>query len=108
MGALIEVTGANFDAEVVRDSGLVLVDFWAPWCGPCRMQTPILEKLAKSGEINIRIAKLNTDNDPALAQQFNISSIPTMILFKEGKEIERFEGVQPERVLKEKLIKAVL
>lgn len=108
MGALIEVTGANFDSEVIRDNGLVLVDFWAPWCGPCRMQTPILEKLAKSGELNIKIAKFNTDNDPSLAQQYNISSIPTMILFRAGKEIERLVGVQPEAVLKEKLKKAVV
>ena len=102
MSSLIEVTDKNFESEVVQAGGKVLVDFWAPWCGPCRMQTPILEKLTAAG-VNAKIVKLNTDENPGVAQKFGISSIPTLILFENGKEKERFVGVQPESVLKSKL-----
>ena len=105
MAKLIEVNGANFDAEVTKSDKPVLIDFWAPWCGPCKMQTPILEKLAQSGEIQASIVKINTDENPELAQKFGISSIPTLILMKGGAEVERFVGVQPEAVLKQKLAK---
>jgi thioredoxin 1 len=103
MSTLIEVTDGNFNTEVLGDSGTVLVDFWAPWCGPCRMQTPILEGLAKELNGNARIVKLNTDTNPGVARQFGISSIPTLILFREGKEVERMVGVQPAELLKRKL-----
>ncbi|MBN1496344.1 MAG: thioredoxin [Spirochaetes bacterium] len=105
MAKLIEVNGANFDTEVTKSDKPVLIDFWAPWCGPCKMQTPILEKLAQSGEIQASIVKINTDENPELAQKFGISSIPTLILMKGGAEVERFVGVQPEAVLKQKLAK---
>lgn len=101
--ALTEVTSNNFDQEVLKSNGKVLVDFWAPWCGPCRMQTPILEKLAASGEIKAKIVKINTDENPDLARKFGIVSIPTLILFNNGVESERYVGVQPENVLKSKL-----
>ncbi len=81
----------------------VLTDFFATWCGPCRMQTPILERLSKSGKISTKITKLNTDENPETAQKFGINSIPTLILFNNGSEIERFIGVQPENILLEKL-----
>ena len=100
---LTEVNDKNFKTEVLEGKGKILVDFWAPWCGPCKMQTPILEKLAKSGEINAKIAKLNTDENPETAQSFGIHSIPTIIIFEDGSEVERFIGVQPENILKEKL-----
>lgn len=103
MSTLMEATTANFDKEVIQSSGKVLVDFWAPWCGPCKMQTPILEKLAASGEVKTKILKLNTDENTEIAQKFGIVSIPTLILFENGKEIGRFVGVQPENVLKTKL-----
>jgi thioredoxin 1 len=103
MGKIFDVTTSSFDSDVLNSNGMVLVDFWAPWCGPCRMQTPILEKLSQSDDIDVDIAKLNTDDNPEVAQRLGIVSIPTLILFKEGKEIERFVGVQPEEVLKEKL-----
>ncbi len=102
MSTLMEATTANFDKEVIQSSGKVLVDFWAPWCGPCKMQTPILEKLAAGG-INTKIMKLNTDENTEIAQKFGIVSIPTLILFENGKEVGRFVGVQPENVLKAKL-----
>lgn len=103
MANLMEATTENFDKEVIQSSGKVLVDFWAPWCGPCRMQTPILEKLVTSGEIKAKICKLNTDENGPIAQKYGIVSIPTLILFDNGKEVERFVGVQPENVLKSKL-----
>lgn len=103
MSNLMEATTGNFDKEVLNTAGKVLVDFWAPWCGPCKMQTPILEKLVSGGGINAKILKLNTDENPDIAQKYGIVSIPTLILFDNGKEIERYVGVQPENVLKSKL-----
>ena len=103
MSTLNNVTDQSFDKEVLQSSGKVLVDFWAPWCGPCRMQTPILERLVASGAINAKIYKLNTDENPGVAQKYGIVSIPTLILFENGSEKERFVGVQPEGALKAKL-----
>jgi len=103
MSTLAEVTDNNFSTEVLGASGTVLVDFWAPWCGPCRMQTPILERLARELNGNARIVKLNTDENPATARSFGINSIPTLILFRDGKEVERMVGVQPAESLKRKL-----
>ena len=103
MSKLQEVNTASFDDEVLSSDGLVLVDFWAPWCGPCRMQTPILEQIVEADDLDVKIVKINTDEDPAIAQKFGISSIPTLVLFDKGKEVERFVGVQPEAVLREKL-----
>jgi len=103
MSKLVEVNSSNFDATVMKSATTVLIDFWAPWCGPCKMQTPILEKLAELPEVKATIVKINTDENPELAQKFGISSIPTLILMKGGSEIERFVGIQPEAVLKQKL-----
>ncbi len=103
MSTLPEVSDGNFAAEVLAAGGTVLVDFWAPWCGPCRMQTPILEGIAKELNGKARIVKLNTDENPQTARQYGINSIPTLILFKDGKEVERMVGVQPAESLKRKL-----
>ena len=103
MSSLHEVTDQSFEKDVVQASGKVLVDFWAPWCGPCRMQTPILEKLTASGAISAKIVKCNTDENPEVARKFGIVSIPTLILFQDGAEKERYVGVQPGAVLKTKL-----
>lgn len=103
MSNLIELNAASFETEVTNNPGLVLIDLWAPWCAPCRMQTPILEKLSQQQDLSITIAKINTDENPELAQRFNISSIPTLILLKAGKEVDRFVGVQPESVLVQKI-----
>ncbi len=103
MSNLVEITESNFQTEVLDAKGKVLADFWAPWCGPCRMLAPILENLSKSDEISAKIVKINTDNNQNLAVQFGIQSIPTMILFIDGKESERMVGILPENSLKEKL-----
>jgi thioredoxin 1 len=103
MANLTEITNNNFKSEVLDAKGKVLVDFWAPWCGPCRMQTPILEKMAAAGEIKAKIVKVNTDENQEIAGKYSIQSIPTLILFENGKEVERMIGTQPENVLKTKL-----
>lgn len=103
MGSVLEINDTNFKKEVLEAKGTVLVDFWAPWCGPCRMQTPILEKLVQSGAVNAKITKVNTDESPVTAGNYSIQSIPTIIVFKDGKEALRKVGVQSEDSLKEYL-----
>lgn len=98
---ITELNDGNFDSEISK--GLVLVDFWAPWCGPCRMQTPILERLASEDGISAKITKLNTDEAPSVAQKMGIQAIPTLILFRDGVEVDRMVGVQTEDSLKNKL-----
>ena len=103
MADLMEATTVNFEEEVILSAGKVLVDFWAPWCGSCKMQTPILEKLAADSDVNAKICKINADENGDIAKKYSIVSMPTLILFENGKEIERFVSVQPESILKKKL-----
>ena len=98
---ITDLNDSNFKSEI--SDGLVLVDFWAPWCGPCRMQTPILERLVAGGSISAKIMKLNTDEAPSIAQGLGIQAIPTLILFRDGVEVDRMVGVQTEESLKTKL-----
>ncbi len=95
------LNSSNFDTEIA--SGVVLVDFWAPWCGPCRMQGPILDKVAE--KVSAKVAKLNVDEAPDVAGRFGVQGIPTLIVFKDGKEVERFVGVQTEQTLVDTLTK---
>ena len=92
-GALVDLSDATFDAQTAQ--GVVLVDFWAPWCGPCKMQTPILEKLAPTVAGKAVIAKVNVDENPSIAARFGIRSIPTLILLQNGAVKQQFVGVQP-------------
>lgn len=93
-----EITDATFSEEI--SEGLVLVDFWAPWCGPCRMQAPILDQLSqKYDETELKITKLNVDDNPKTAQAFQVMSIPTLLFFKDGELVEKRVGVQPKPAL---------
>ncbi len=97
MSALPEVSQATFEREVLTSDRPVLVDFWAPWCGPCRMLSPVVEKVAAAHAGKAKFVKLNTDDNPSLAGQYNVSGIPCLILFKDGKEAERIVGFVPEK-----------
>ncbi|MDO4247205.1 MAG: thioredoxin [Deinococcus sp.] len=90
-----ELTDSNFKDETA--SGLTLVDFWAPWCGPCRIIAPVIEELAGQYEGRVKVAKVNVDENPATSGQFRVMSIPTMILFKDGQPVEGMVGAQPKR-----------
>jgi thioredoxin 1 len=96
----ITVTDSSFDADVLQSDTPVLVDFWAPWCGPCRAVAPILEELAGEYEGKVTVAKVNTDESQKYAAQFGVQAIPTMIFFKGGKEVNRVVGVKPKSALK--------
>lgn len=97
------VTGATFEQEVLRSPVPVLVDFWAVWCGPCRMVAPILDELAREWNGAVTVAKVNVDEQPDLAQRFGIQSIPTMILFDQGQIRDRFVGALPKSRIKERI-----
>jgi thioredoxin 1 len=101
-GAVAEFTDQNFDAEVLQADGPVLVDFWAPWCGPCRQIAPMIEELANENA-GIKIGKINIDDNPQAAQRFQVNSIPTLLVFKGGEVSETFVGVRPKTQLQEAL-----
>jgi thioredoxin 1 len=95
-----EFTDANFASDVLKSDKLVLVDFWAPWCGPCKMIGPIVEKLSTELATTVKIGKLNVDDNPATAQEYGVMSIPTLLLFKDGKVVGTTMGFQPEPKLR--------
>jgi len=101
-GNLPEVTDSNFQAEVLESETAVLVDFWAPWCGPCRIIAPHLEELAGERD-DLRIVKLNTDDNPETAAQYNVMSIPTLLLFKNGEVAHQIIGALPKNRLVQEL-----
>src|SRR5579872_889053 len=95
----LNVNQSNFRAEVLQSPSPVLVDFWAPWCGPCRMVAPVVEKVAQSFQGRLKVVKLNTDDNPSLAGQYEVSGIPCLILFKNGEPVDRIVGYVPEKQL---------
>ena len=103
MGAITEVTDDNFQAEVIESDTPVLVDFWAPWCGPCRIVRPVLEQIAAERGDDLKVVKLNVDENQQTAMQFEILSIPTLILFKDGTVAKKVIGAYPKPKLEAEL-----
>ncbi len=99
MAEPIELTEDNFTSEVLEADVPVMIDFWAPWCGPCRMVAPIIDSIADKYEGKIRVAKVNLDEHPALASEYGVRSIPAIFIFNNGEVAERAVGVQPEDTL---------
>ena len=100
---ILEVTTASWEQEVMNESGLVLIDFWAVWCGPCRMIAPTVEELAKEYAGKVKVVKLNTDENPEIASRYKIMGIPTLMFFKSGQKIDQIVGAVPKPQLKAKL-----
>ena len=102
--SVLTITSENFEAEVLNASKLVLIDFWAPWCGPCRMLSPVVDEIAEETDVAI-IGKVNVDDEGELAQRFGVMSIPTLILFRGGKPVAQTVGVQPKQAILDMLAK---
>ena len=103
MAHVIEVNDDTFKAEVLDSIQPVLVDFWAPWCGPCRMVGPVVEQLADENEGVVKVVKLDIDKGPNTATSYGVSAVPTLMLFNQGEVVDRFVGVQPKIRLQEAL-----
>jgi thioredoxin 1 len=102
---VIEISDQNFDEEVIQSDIPVLVDFWAAWCGPCRMLGPVIDKLSEDAEYKgkFKFCKLNTDENPQMSVKYNVMSIPLVLFFKEGQKVDESLGAVPENVIKQKI-----
>lgn len=99
MSVALEVTDSTFNEEVLNSAVLVLVDFWAPWCGPCRMVAPVVEEIAAQYAGKVKVVKMNTDENPQIASTYGIRSIPTLMIFKEGQRVDMVVGAVPKTTL---------
>lgn len=106
-GKVLEITDSNFEQEVVKSATPTLIDFWAVWCAPCRAIAPIVEQLANDYDGKVRFGKLNVDDNPAVATKFEIRSIPTLLLFKDGKVLGQVIGAVPKAKLEDLVKKAL-
>jgi len=99
MSEATQVTDASFEHEVLESEVLVLVDFWAPWCGPCRMVAPVVEEISRDYEGRVKVVKLDTDQNPQVANKYGIRSIPTLMIFKDGQKLDMVVGAVPKTTL---------
>ncbi|MFQ5579508.1 MAG: thioredoxin [Nitrospiria bacterium] len=103
MGNTVDVTSKSWEAEVLKHSGAVMVDFWASWCGPCKMIAPMIDELAGEYTGRLKVCKLNTDESPDISSQYQIMGIPSLLFFKEGKLVDKMVGAASKNQFKEKI-----
>ena len=99
----LKVDSQSWDQDVLKDKGLVMVDFWAVWCGPCRIIAPVVDELAHEYEGRLRVLKLNTDENPDVASRYQIMGIPTLLFFKDGKPVDKIVGAAAKKQFKDKI-----
>jgi thioredoxin 1 len=99
----LEITDANFDTEVINSDKPVLIDFWAVWCGPCKLIAPVVEEVAKEYDGKFKVGKMDIDNNPNVAMKYGIRSIPTLLIFKDGKVVDQIVGAVPKNVITSKM-----
>lgn len=99
MDNVLELTDQEFDQKILDQDKVALVDFWAPWCGPCRMAGPVVEEVADEMKDKVIVGKMNVDENPSISSRYKVMSIPTMLIFKKGKIVDQLVGVQPKDVL---------
>lgn len=107
MANVTELSDSEFESQVLQAAELVLVDFWAPWCGPCRMIAPVVEELASENAGSIKVAKINIDDNRNAATNYGVGSIPTLLFFKNGQVVDRIEGIKPKHKLQDAIDQAL-